>query len=80
MSNNYLFCGLSITALKFRHAYRLQSTDAVILMQNEHLHAICQKRLSLASPTFNDLNLVLARTLASVLLPTTSSVPEPVCS
>jgi tubulin delta len=75
-----LLCGLSIIALKSRHAYRLQSTDAVILMQNEHLHAICQKRLSLASPTFNDLNLVLARTLASVLLPTASSVPEPVCS
>jgi tubulin delta len=52
-----------------------QASDAVILMENEQLHRICRQRLRLASPTFDDLNSVLARTLASALLPTYSSTP-----
>jgi tubulin delta len=53
-----------------------QVSDAVVVMENDALHRLCRQRLQLASPTFEDINAVLARTLASVLLPSARSSPN----
>jgi hypothetical protein len=47
-----------------------QSSDAVIIFQNDQIQSICRKRMRLNNPSFNDLNTVIAKHLASsILLP-----------
>ncbi len=48
----------------------VHASDAIIVMENDALHGVCRQRLQLAAPSFEDINAVLARTLASVLVPT----------
>uniref|UniRef100_A0A7S0YA75 Tubulin delta chain n=1 Tax=Polytomella parva TaxID=51329 RepID=A0A7S0YA75_9CHLO len=45
------------------------ATDGVILLENEGLHRMCQKVYDVASPSFSNLNLAAARSLAALLLP-----------
>ena len=50
-----------------------RSSDAVFVFRNDQIQSICQTRMRLAHPSFNDLNTVIAGHLASsVLLPSTS--------
>ena len=45
------------------------STDALILLPNDHLHKVCSKLLHLKEITFKDLNKVATHILASILQP-----------
>ena len=45
-----------------------QSSDAVLLFQNDQIQSICQTRMRLTTPSFHDLNKVIAKHLSSSLL------------
>lgn len=47
----------------------LDSSDGIIIAQNEELHKTCVKQLGLERPTFEDMNAVAAKQMAGVLLP-----------
>nr|NP_001027643.1 delta-tubulin [Ciona intestinalis]BAB85852.1 delta-tubulin [Ciona intestinalis] len=49
------------------------TTDANILLHNNHLHEVCQKLLGLKHVTFTDMNSVAASQLASLLQPISAS-------
>ncbi|KNE60401.1 hypothetical protein AMAG_05790 [Allomyces macrogynus ATCC 38327] len=44
-----------------------QTSNAVLVLFNDHLHRICQSRLAIASPSFADLNRIVAHLLARLL-------------
>lgn len=50
-------------------AHVLESTDAVLALQNDEAHDICQRRLGIARPSLQQLNSVLAASLAELWLP-----------
>ena len=50
-------------------AHVLESTDAVLALQNDEAHDICQRRLGIARPSLQHLNSVLAGSLAELWLP-----------
>ena len=50
-----------------------QSSDAIVLLPNDHLHATCSKCLRLKEVSFTDLNKVASHSLASVLQPAVPS-------
>ena len=54
-------------------AHTCTSTDASILLHNDHLHSICNKLLGIKNVSFRDLNNVIANQLASLLQPVTST-------
>jgi tubulin delta len=45
-----------------------QSSDAVMLFRNDQVQSICRTRMRIQRPSFDDLNKVIARHLASALL------------
>jgi len=47
----------------------LDAADAVVVVQNEMLHAAAHKQMNIARPTFEDLNSLASRSLASAILP-----------
>ncbi|KAJ3371440.1 Tubulin delta chain [Allomyces arbusculus] len=44
-----------------------QTSNAVLVLFNDHLHRICQSRLAITSPSFADLNRIVAHLLARLL-------------
>ena len=44
-------------------------SDAVIVVQNEDIASICTSLLDIKTPSFGDLNSIIASQLASILLP-----------
>ncbi|DBA74318.1 TPA: hypothetical protein ACH3X1_011092 [Trebouxia sp. C0004] len=50
-------------------AHLAEISDGIILMENSALHTACQRLLNIQRPSFNDLNGVAARSIASSLLP-----------
>ena len=59
------------TILSLSHLY--QSSDAVIIMENDHLNKICTQLLSLKHVSFEDVNKVIGHKIASVLQPAYSN-------
>ncbi|KAK3607578.1 hypothetical protein CHS0354_011115 [Potamilus streckersoni] len=53
--------------LTLSHLY--QSADAVLVMENDHLHRICTQLLNIKKIGFKDINNVICHKLASFLLP-----------
>jgi len=46
-----------------------ESADGIIISQNESLSSICRKTLGIPRPSFDDMNDVVAHSLASIFLP-----------
>lgn len=46
-----------------------ESVDGIIISQNESLSSICRKTLGILRPSFDDMNEVVAHSLASIFLP-----------
>ena len=46
-----------------------ESADGIIISQNESLSSICKKTLGIPRPSFDDMNDVVAHSLASIFLP-----------
>ena len=59
------------TVLSLSHLY--QSSDGIIIFQNDHLNKICTRLLSLKDVSFDDVNKVICHKLASVLQPAFSA-------
>ena len=57
-------------------AHLAESSDAAFLFQNDHMARICSERLGAARVGLPQINAVLARHLASVLLPVAASSPS----
>ncbi|ESP01497.1 hypothetical protein LOTGIDRAFT_225368 [Lottia gigantea] len=57
--------------LTLSHLY--QTADAVVVMENDHLHKICSQLLDIKKISFKDINKVVCHKLASVLLPACDS-------
>lgn len=55
--------------LTLSHLYR--TVDAVVVMQNDHLHKICSQLLNIKKISFKDINKVICHKLLSVLSPAT---------
>ena len=55
------------TVLTLSHLY--QSSDAIIILENDHLNQICTKLLGLKDVSFNDINKLISHKLASALQP-----------
>lgn len=55
--------------LTLSHLYR--TVDAVIVMQNDHLHKICSQLLNIKKISFKDINKVICHKLLSILSPGT---------
>lgn len=55
--------------LTLSHLYR--TVDAVIVMQNDHLHKICSQLLNIKKISFKDINKVICHKLLSILSPAT---------
>ena len=55
------------TLLTMSHLY--QSSDALLVMNNDSLQEICSKRLHIKQVMFEDLNKVIANALACILQP-----------
>ena len=49
------------------HLYR--TVDAIVVMENDHLHKICSQLLNIKKISFRDINNVIIHKLASVLQP-----------
>lgn len=45
------------------------NVDAIIVMENDHLHKICQQLLSIKKISFKDINKVICHKLATMLQP-----------
>ena len=58
--------------LSLAHLY--QSSDAIIVMENDHLSQICTKLLGISNVSLYDVNKVAGHKIASVLQPATSSI------
>lgn len=54
-----------------------ESVDGIIISQNESLSSICRKTLSILRPSFDDMNDVVAHSLASIFLPASWRSVEP---
>ncbi|CAK8681444.1 unnamed protein product [Clavelina lepadiformis] len=54
-------------------AHTCDTADASILLHNDHVHRICEKLLGIKHVSFNDVNGVVAKQLASLLQPVTFS-------
>ena len=46
-----------------------QSSDAILFVQNDNIHQICQKLLNINHVSFTDMNNVIAQQLCSILQP-----------
>lgn len=46
-----------------------ETSDAILLSENDHLNRVCNHLLGISYPSFKDLNSVIASQLANVLLP-----------
>ncbi|KAL5016563.1 hypothetical protein ScPMuIL_006152 [Solemya velum] len=57
--------------LTLSHLY--QTADAIVLMENDHLHKICTQLMNVKKVSFRDINKVICHKLASVLQPLTNS-------
>ena len=51
-----------------------QHSDAIMVYENDQLHRICVQLLAIPVPSLFDMNAVIARSMASVLLPATLQV------
>ena len=60
------------TVLSLSHLY--QSSDAVVIMENDHINKICTKLLNLKDVSFEDVNKVIGHKIASVFQPAHSSI------
>lgn len=58
------------SVLTLSHLY--QTADAIILMENDHLHKICTQLMNLKKVSFRDINKVISHKLASILQPLTN--------
>ncbi|XP_065068477.1 tubulin delta chain-like [Rhopilema esculentum] len=55
------------TVLSLAHLY--ESSDAIIVMQNDNLNKICTKLMNLKNVSFDDINKVISHKIASALQP-----------
>ncbi|KAH3758642.1 tubulin delta chain [Pelomyxa schiedti] len=58
-------------------AHMIQDADAVLMVENDHMHDICTKLLRIDQVTFQDINRVISRHIANVLLPSFHCVAVP---
>ena len=63
------------TLLTLSHLH--DCSDGIIVTENQSLLQTCQRRLDIPRPTFDDLNQVAAKALASVLLPAERQSVDP---
>ena len=47
-----------------------QLSDSVVILENEKVSELCKRRMNISSPTFNDINNILAQQLAATFAPT----------
>lgn len=47
----------------------MQSSDGIIVFENDSLHAVCSRRLSMKTPTFAALNRVIGESLVNIVAP-----------
>ncbi|KAK6191522.1 hypothetical protein SNE40_003187 [Patella caerulea] len=57
--------------LTLSHLY--QTADAIVVMENDHLHKICSRLLDIKKISFKDINQVICHKLSSLFLPASSS-------
>eukprot|EP00002_Diphylleia_rotans_P004296 TRINITY_DN13114_c0_g1_i1.p1 TRINITY_DN13114_c0_g1~~TRINITY_DN13114_c0_g1_i1.p1 ORF type:complete len:466 (+),score=78.64 TRINITY_DN13114_c0_g1_i1:56-1453(+) len=58
-------------------SHTLEASDGVLVFQNDHLRRICMRLLNLKTPSFSDLNQVIASSLANAFLPAFKHVYQP---